>query len=256
MLECKPIGNPGDTSVKLVKDDASTIIGEVPYQEAMGCLLFIAQGTRPDIAYSVNNVSRFNHCYTTAHWKAVKRIMRYLRGTIDYSIFYPILPESKMSRELMGYTDADWGSDSDTRKSVTGYVFKFCGGIISWKSAKQRTVALSSTEAEYMALSETMQEGIWLRQLLDELAMQDAETGVVIRCDNQSAIKLALLGGYRPRSRHIDIGYHFIREHVEKGNFIVEFVTTNENVADVFTKSVSAAKLLYSIRAMNLKNVE
>ena len=253
MIDCKPIGNPGDTNVKLVKDDANSIIGQVPFQEAIGCLSFIAQGTRPDIAYSVNDVSRFNHCYTAMHWKAVKRIMRYLKGTISLSLVYS--QGTKSTQKLMGYTDADWGSDSDTRKSVTGYVFGFCGGIISWKSAKQRTVALSSTEAEYMALSETMQEGLWLKQLLEELAMENEKTATVIRCDNQSAIKLALLGGYRPRTRHIDIRWHFIREYISKDHFKVEFVTTDKNVADVFTKSVGAAKLLYAIGAMNLKNV-
>ena len=254
MLDSKPIGNPCDTNVKLskcmvVEENAEKSCGNVPYQQAVGCLLFIAQATRPDISFAVNDVSRFNNCHELAHWKAVKRIFRYLKSTANFKLVY-----SQCKRgELVGFTDADWASDVDCRKSVTGYVFVMSGAAVSWKSNKQQTVALSSTEAEYIALAATVQEAIWLRQLGDELGMTKRGTPCPLYCDNQSAIKLAESTGYRPRSRHIDIKYHFLRQHVENKTVMINFVATNENVADVLTKSVDKQKLVYCAQEMGLK---
>lgn len=246
MEDCKPLGNPCDINAKLSKITDDEIINSVPYQEAIGCLLFIAQATRPDISFAVNNVSRFNNAHTQAHWGAVKRIMRYLKKTVDYKLMY-----RKSEGNLEAFTDADWASDIDSRRSVSGYVFNLSGGAISWKSHKQPTVALSSTEAEYVALAEAVQESIWLAQLCKELGVK--MTPVVINCDNQSAIKLAESTGYRPRTKHIDIKYHFLRYHVEQKNIKVEFVPTEENVADVLTKAVTGEKLVHCSTRMGLK---
>lgn len=250
MAECKPIGNPCDVNAKLTVDSGTTIVGQVPYQEAVGCLLFVAPGTRPDIAYAVHSMSRFNSCYTAVHWQAVKRIMRYLSGTINYTLTYSRSQKTEVGRNLVGFTDADWASDVDNRQSVTGYVFLMADGAVAWLSIKQPTVALSSTEAEYVALAATVQEAIWLRQLAKELGAGD---GILtpINCDNQSAIKLAQCAGFRPRTRHIDIKYHFLREHEERDVEIL-FVSTNTNLADVLTKAVSGEKLVYCTKGMGL----
>lgn len=252
MDTCKPAHTPSDTSSKLcigmeAEEASEEQLRKIPYQEAVGSLLYLAQATRPDIAFAVNDVSRFNTTYTMAHWKAVKRIMRYLRGTVNYKLSF----DTKNPEQLIGYTDADWASDIDKRRSCTGYVFKLSGGSISWKSTRQSTVALSSTEAEYMALSATIQEGIWLLQLCDELG-QKLSMPINLKCDNQSAIKLAESDGYRQRSKHIDIRFHYIREKIENNMFKVEYLNTEKMVADSLTKAVCEKKTTFCAKEMGL----
>ncbi|XP_037034243.1 secreted RxLR effector protein 161-like [Bradysia coprophila] len=153
MADSKPVSTPSDVNQKLSMNATSNneedenITGKVPYQELVGCLLFIAQGTRPDIAFAVNDVSRFNQNHRAIHWKAVKRILRYLQGTIGCKLRY----SKNGNQDLVGYTDSDWASDIDKRRSCSGNFFKLSGGAVSWYSKRQQTVALSTTEAEYMA---------------------------------------------------------------------------------------------------------
>lgn len=241
MGECNKIGNPCDTNTKLSinmeqENVDEQVLAKIPYQEAVGSLLFIAQATRPDIAFAVNDVSRFNSNYGLAHWKAVKRIMRYLKNTINYKLCY------SRKDELLAYSDSDWASDIDKRRSCTGYVFTMSGGAVVWKSTRQDTIALSSTEAEYMALSATVQEAIWLIQLNNELGNK-LKLPIKVYCDNQSAIKLSESDAYRPRSKHIDIKYHHIREKIQNGLINIEFLGTNDMVADVLTKAITKEKL-------------
>ncbi|KAG5674318.1 hypothetical protein PVAND_004295 [Polypedilum vanderplanki] len=242
MLDAKPVSNPCDTSNRLQSKTLSDGVVEeriiVPYREAVGSLLFVAQATRPDIAFAVSNVSRFNNEYTNTHWKAVKRIFRYLNLTIDHSLFY-----RRNLNYFEGFSDADHAGEIDMRKSISGYIFKFGGAAVSWCSSRQRIVALSSTEAEYIALAGAVQEAIWLRQLSIELQIIPNDVTMIVRCDNQSTIKLALCNGYRPRTKHIDLRYHFLRDEIEKGIVNVQFIGTEENVADALTKAVSRQKL-------------
>lgn len=139
---------------------------DVPYREAVGSILYLAQCTRPDISFAVGNVSQFNKNPGKAHWNAVKRIFRYLKGTIDYKLSF----SQENSDGLCEFCDSDWGSNVNDRKSFTGYVFMFHGGPISWSCKKQATVALLTAEAEYMTLSAACQETLWLTQLRKELA--------------------------------------------------------------------------------------
>ena len=144
------------------------------------------------------------------HWKAVKHILRYLIGTINYGLLY-----SRTSSVCLGYSDSDWGGDLDNRKSTSGYVFQIGGGPVSWQSRKQSCVALSTSEAEYIALTPAAQEAIWLRQLLSELE-QEPEKKVVIYEDNQSTICLSKNPQFHGHSKHIAIKYHFIRDQVKE----------------------------------------
>jgi len=238
----KEIGlkNPSSTSTdfsKLSDEDAEAV--DVPYQEAIGSLLYAAQGTRPDIAYAVNFLSKFNKNFKAAHWKAVKRVFRYLRGTINYCLSYNF-----RNSKLIGYCDSDWASEAADRKSVTGYIFKLANGTVSWCSKKQPIMALSSTEAEYIALGSAAQEALWIQQLLREF-WKEADKSVEIWCDNQSTIKLASSEAYRPRTKHIDVKFHFLRSHVEKGDIAVKYVNTNENNADMLTKAISSEKFKF-----------
>ena len=170
IFDCKPIGIPLDTNSKLTKamspitDEKREEMKKVPYQSAVGSLMYAMLGTRPDIAYSVGVISQFNSNPGKAHWIAVKRIFRYLKGTMDYSLTY-----KGSESQLLGYSDADWGGNLDDRRSTTGYTFIISGGAVTWSSKKQQTVALSSTEAEYMALTQATKEAVWIKHLLTEL---------------------------------------------------------------------------------------
>jgi len=170
-------------------------IGNIPYQEAVGCRLYLVQGTRLDIAFAVGNVSRFNSNHGQAHWTAVKRIFRYLKGTINHSILF----SRPNDLELHGFGDADWGSDVDTHRSCTGYVFLMGTGSISWLSKRQPTIALSSTKAEYMAMAMATQEAVWLKQFQEQFEKVGA---VRLECDNQSALNIAATDYFRARTKH------------------------------------------------------
>jgi transposase InsO family protein len=246
MNECKPVGNPCNTNLKLSNSiEGEDVTGNVPYQQAIGALLFVAQATRPDIAFAVNNASRFNNKHNTQHWGAVKRIFRYLQKTKNYKMSF-----RNHEKDLEGYSDADFGSDPDTRKSMSGYVFVFCNAAVSWRASKQQIVSLSSTEAEYIALVECIQEAIWLKQLIGELNV--SLKSFVINCDNTSTINLAKNSQYSVRSKHIDIRYRFIKQKIEQEVIDIKYINTNFNIADVFTKPVNKEKLDNFSRAMGL----
>lgn len=241
MHECKPVKNPADTSNKLsiqTVTPENSLVGKVPYQEAVGALLYLAQATRPDIAFAVNDVSRFNINHCEEHWKAVKRIFRYLKGTANLKLRYT----KPKTNNIIAYSDADWASEIDKRKSCTGYIIKWSNAAICWQSKRQPIVALSSTEAEYIALSSTTCEIVWLLQLVNELQNNSARE-VILCCDNQSAIKLSQSDAYRPRSKHIDIRYHRIRELIEAKTIKCIYVSTNDMAADSLTKPVPVEKL-------------
>jgi len=152
------VSTPLEPGFKLVKQEVGTNDHqcEVPYRELIGALMYLSVGTRPDITHAVSYLSQFNSCYTEAHWKAAKRVLRYLKGTNNVGLVY-----SCSSNPPTMFTDADWGNCNLDRKSYTGHVFMMSGGAVSWESKKQQTVALSSTEAEYMALSEATKEAVY-----------------------------------------------------------------------------------------------
>jgi hypothetical protein len=250
MEDSKPVGTPSDTNKKLAASDVNEkndLTGKIPYQEAVGSLLYLAQCTRPDIAFAVNDVSRFNGKHSEAHWAAVKRIFRYLKGTVNLKLTF----SNRKLDGLQVFSDADWGSDPDKRRSCSGIVVKLSGGAISWSSKRQPIVALSSTEAEYIALSSAVCESIWIKQLMDELDKTLAER-IKIYCDNQSSIKLAENDAFRPRTKHIDIRYHNIRDYVKKEVIDISYVPTEKMTADSLTKSVTKEKTIFCRENMGL----
>ncbi|CAL9690925.1 unnamed protein product [Knipowitschia caucasica] len=186
MDNAKPVGTPADTNVKLKKDDeVSKPVNQSIYQTMVGSLLYAAMATRPDIAQAVSTISKFNANPNTAHLTAVQRILRYLKGTQNLALKY----KRSEKESLTGFSDADWAGDQDDRRSTTGNVLLLAEGAFSWLSKKQATVALSTAEAEYVALSQAAQEGTWLRRLITELGMETTPT--VILEDNQGAIAIA-----------------------------------------------------------------
>ncbi|GBP64177.1 Retrovirus-related Pol polyprotein from transposon TNT 1-94 [Eumeta japonica] len=242
MTDCKPVKTPVEVGIKFNKKTENEKTTDYPYQQAIGSLLYVAQGTRPDISFAVNTLSRFNKNPTAEHWNAVKRIFRYLQGTKDLKLTYT----KDGDENITGYCDADWASDVCDRKSCTGYTFLLQGGAISWRSHKQQTVALSTAEAEYMAMSSAAQEALWLQQLHAEVGQQQ-KNPLVIFSDNESAIKLSNNNCYLPRSRHIDIRYHFLKDHVNNFDIKFSYVKGENMIADNLTKGTTADKHLYCI---------
>lgn len=204
--------------------------------------------TRPDITFAISNVSKFNNQPGRSHWNAVKRIFRYLKKTSDYKLTFGANGENN---DIHGYCDADWASDIDDRKSCTGYVFKLQNGSISWASKKQPTVALSSVEAEYMALSMASQEAFWIRQTLGELLNEDVRA-IKIYSDNQGAINMGQNQIYSPRTKHIDIRHHFVRESINCGNIQLDYINTNLMIADNLTKPVNKDKHAFCTKNFGL----
>ena len=233
MADCKPVSTPVDTSVKLQKNDAGPEFSRSIYQSAVGCLLYLANWTRPDITFAVSNVARYSADPRLVHWTAVKRILRYLKGTSDYGVKYKV-----QEGEIFGHCDADWAGDVNDRKSTSGYVFSMSGSPVSWRSKKQSCVALSTAEAEYVALAAAAQEAIWLRNLMEDLKGGN-KAATVIHDDSQAAISMSKNPQFHGKGKHIEIKYHYIREQVLKGNVVLKYCPTENMLADILTKGLN-----------------
>ena len=251
MRECKPQSTPADPKCKLSSEMSAANDHEkedmriIPYREAIGSLLFAAIVSRPDIAFAVSKAAKFVQEPGPEHWKAVKRIFRYLKKTMDSCISY-----ANGSCKVTGFTDADWGGQTD-RRSTTGYLFKLNSGPIVWQSRSQSSIALSTLEAEYMAMSDATKECIWIRQLMQDLSCEQ-KTATVIRVDNQAAIKLSLNPEFHQRSKHIDIRFHFLRDEVNKGKVIFSYIATSEQPADLLTKGLCAPAFNNCVKRIGL----
>jgi hypothetical protein len=224
-------------------------MADVPYQSAVGSLIYLVTGTRPDIAVAVGEVSKYLENPGRQHWAAVKRILRYLRGTIEMSLL--VKPESS---EVIGYCDADWAGDIDSRRSTTGYIFKFGGSPVCWKSKRQPTVALSTAEAEYMSMTHAAQTAIWLRRWLKDLGFVQ-RSGTKIYEDNQGCIAMAKNPVNHERTKHIDIKYHFVRELVAAGVIKIIYLETEEMQADILTKGMARDRHVKLCLAIGLQNL-
>ncbi|XP_068993260.1 uncharacterized protein [Neodiprion pinetum] len=224
-------------------------MNKYPYQSLIGALLYLAITTGPDIAYAVNFLSQFNTNYNVDHWKAAKRVLRYLKGTIDYG-----LKIEQTGLASFAVVDANWGGDSMDRKSYTGYGFILAGSVISWEARKQKTVALSSTEAEYMAVAEATKEALYLKGLLVSLGIQEDSEIVTILNDNQSAISMIKNNVYHQRTKHIDVRHHFVRNEYACGVIDVKYLSTERMPADMFTKGLSGSKHRKCMSNMKIVN--
>ena len=193
--------------------------------------------TRPDISVAVNILSQFMAGPSEQHWVGVKRILRYLRGTVGYGLCF----SGTDGDELIGFSDSDWAGDLDTRRSTSGYVFKIGSAVVNWCSKRQLTVARSSTEAEYVALSAAAQESIWLRRLLCDFGFGKMLPTTLYE-DNNGAIELSKNPKFHNRTKHIDVAYHFTRERVASNELSVVYCHTDEMVADVMTKGLGRIK--------------
>lgn len=228
MNECKPISTPLEPGLQLTKNTNLERINQ-PYRELIGSIMYIMLGSRPDLCYTIGYLSRFQDLPSQEHWVNLKRVLRYLQSTKHLKLMYS---RNESDVPVIGYVDSDWGSDAIDRKSVTGWIFKVFGATVSWCSRKQKTIALSSTEAEYIAACDAAVEAIWLKGLLNDLQIN---VGVVkINEDNQGCIAMSK-NCENKRVKHIDIKYHFLREKIGDGSIMLEYIETENQLADICT---------------------
>jgi hypothetical protein len=227
---CKPISTPVECGLKLSKFDGAEKVDATNFKSLVGSLRYLTC-TRPDILYATGIISRHMENPTITHLKAAKRILRYIKGTTDLGLWF----SSDKDYKLVGYSDSDWAGDGDDRKSTTGFVFFMGNTSFTWMSKKQPIVALSTCEAEYVAATSCVCHAVWLRNLLKELGMSQKEPTTIF-VDNKSSIALAKNPVFHDRSKHIDTRYHYIRECIERKDVQVEYVKSQDQVADIFTK--------------------
>ena len=219
------------------------------FKSGLGLLMYLMVRTRPDIAFALCKLSTFSNNPTDVHWQALKRVFRYLAGTRNRGIVYG----GASNEALCGYTDADWAGDHDSARSTSGYVFTLNGGAISWKSSKQKSIAKSTCEAEYVGQSDAAQEVVWARSMLSELG-EHLNDPTPIFGDNQGAIALAKNPVDHKRTRHINVSYHFVRELITNGTLTLTYIPTSEMVADGLTKALTPAKFADFVEMLRLKD--
>ena len=251
MTNCNPCATPMEARLKLTKSMEEEVLNPTAYRSIIGSLRYIVN-TRPDLAYSVGVVSRHMEAPTKQHWGAVKHILRYLKGTVEFGCKYERGAELKPL--LLGYRDSDFAGDTESRKSTTGVVYFLGKSVVTWASQKQKIVALSSCEAEYVAAAAAACQGVWLSRLIGDL-LGTKEMPVKLLMDNMSAIALSKNPVHHDRSKHIDTKYHFIRECIEQGKVEVDHVRTEEQLADMFTKSLGRVRFLELRQALGVIKV-
>ncbi|KAK2447699.1 hypothetical protein QL285_007031 [Trifolium repens] len=241
MVDCNSSVTPADTKVKIEDDDTSEAVDSTMFRQLVGSLRYLCQSI-PDISYAVGYISRFMSKPLKSHFLAAKRILRYINGTVHYGVIFPY-SSNKETLELVGFSDADWCGDKIERKSTSGYLFKFQGAPVSWCSKKQLVIDLSSCEAEYVAESLASCQANWLQSLLSEMGIIEDIT-VVLKLDNKSAINLAKNPISLGKSKHIETIFHFIRDQVSKGKLKLEFCSSEDQQADIFTKAIKRNQFL------------
>jgi len=265
LLDAKPAKTPLDLQVDLNNphcEDKS--VDRKEYLTIVGSLMYAVLGSRPDIAFSVTALSRYNVQPLKMHLTAAKRVLRYLKATSNLCIHYRRLPHSELS--AVGYTDSDWARNLKTRKSVGGCIFGLgytnrnqklvTSGLVHWQAKSQSVVALSTFEAEYIASSHATRESLWIRHILEEVAItmsiNISKGPVPIGCDNQGAIKLIISGVVKQKSKHIDVKYHHVHDEQVKGTVSFQYVTSAANPADLLTKPLAAPRHMQLLQLIDL----
>lgn len=250
MNDCKPISTPMSTSHELLPDDSPSLEDPSRYRQIVGALQY-ATLSRPDIAFAVNRVCQFMHAPTENHWSAVKRILRYLKGTINMGLWFRhntgyrlnAYFDSHWPFAVQAFSDSDWAGCPVTRRSTGGFAIYLGSNLISWSAKKQKTVSRSSTESEYKAIADTVAELIWLKSLLRELGLHSGAPS--LWCDNLGATYLTANPVFHARTKHVEVDYHFVREQVSQGKLHVKFISTEDQIADIFTKPLPSQKFVF-----------
>ncbi|KAJ9684091.1 hypothetical protein PVL29_016537 [Vitis rotundifolia] len=246
-FDCKPVSTPYDPSLQL-KKNRELSVAQIEYAQILGSLMYLMNYTRPDIAYAVGRLSRYTQSPNQDHWTAIRRVLKYLRGTINYGLCFSGFPSV-----LEGFSDANWISDSDEMKSTSGYVFILGGSAVSWRSAKQTCITRSTMEAEFIALEKASSEAEWLRNLLADIPLWTRPApSVSMRCDSQAAIAKAKSKIFNGKNRHIRLRHNIVRQLLETGVISLEFVRSELNLADPLTKPLNKKLVEETSRGMGL----
>ena len=248
---CNLCHTPAETRSKIGKRNGGEAIDATLYRSIIGSLRYLVN-SRPDIAYAVGIASRFMEAPGKQHWSLVKQILRYVKGTIGYGCVYRA---GAAEPSLIGYSDSDHAGDVDERKSTSGTLFFLGSSVITWASQKQKIVALSSCEAEYVAASAAACQGLWLSRLLAEMRGKEPEK-FLLRVDNKSAIALCMNPVYHDRSKHIEVRHHFIRECIETRQLDVEHVRIDIQLADILTKGLGRVKFVELRQKLGVEEVK
>lgn len=246
MDESKPVSAPLETSHKLTEVDPNEEDYKCPYREAIGALNFLATKTRPDILHAVTLLAKFCEHPKQKHWAAIKRVMRYIQGTLEIGLMYTKSEEL----EVTAYSDADFAADLQNRRSITGCIVFISNGPVIFRSIQQSIVALSTTQAEFIAASDTVKEVLWLKSIMSELQIRYSKPK--LRSDSQTAINLIKNPAFHKRTKHIDIKYQFIKQCYHENQFKLEFVPTEEQLADYLTKALPRDKHRELIQKCNM----
>jgi hypothetical protein len=215
----------------------------------VGALSCLSLATCPDISHAVSTLFQFLEAPGIKHWEAFTHVLRYLHGTQDYGLVY----KRGIVSLLTGYTNADWGNCSVTRRSVTGYLLLFNNHLVGWKTKKQPVVSLSSCEAKYRALTDFSCELLWIRQFIEEVGLMDMDHPIVVHEDNQGCIAVANFDANTnsKRMKHVKIQLHFIREVIKDSKIVFVYTPTNEMLADFLTKSIARPALIKSLKSIH-----
>ncbi|CAH9106827.1 unnamed protein product [Cuscuta europaea] len=245
LVGAKPTPFPMPQNHQLQSDDGPYFSELDRYRRLVGKLIYLTL-TRPDINYSVHILSQFMQTPRLAHWEAVLRVLRYLKGHPGQGILFG----HHTSLSLTGFCDSDWASCPITRRSVTGYFVTLGGSPISWRTKKQATVSRSSAEAEYRSMAALICELLWLKSLFSSLRLPLPP--MQLKCDNKAAIHIASNPVFHERTKHIELDCHIIRDHVRSGVVIPSYISTSEQLADLFTKALGASQFHFLLSKMGI----
>ncbi|MFS8002612.1 putative RNA-directed DNA polymerase [Helianthus anomalus] len=247
LSQSKPADSPMAPNSILSLGDSPQFDNPVKFRQTVGALQYLTL-SRPDITFAVNKVCQFMHYPTENHWSAVKRILRYLNGTSHFGLLIQQKSAAVIhaytdaqQRSLTAFSDADWAGSIDDRRSTGGYAIYLGSNLVSWRARKQPTVSRSSTEAEYKAIADTVAELTWLEALLKELHVTTT-SAPILWCDNLGATYLSANPVFHARTKHVEIDFHFVREKVAQRKLLVQFIKTDDQIADVFTKPLSSQR--------------
>jgi hypothetical protein len=266
MAGCKAVATPMEERIKLSRQSTAAKVDATLYRSIVGGLRWLTH-TRPDIAFAVGYVSRFMEDPREDHWAAVKRLLRYVQGSAELGIVFPkrgglqlsvfseAPPKGEEGVGLTAFSDADMAGDVDGRRSTSGVLVFLGSSPVAWQSLKQKMVALSTCEAEYVAAATAACQVVWLRRLLGELTGVQAQPPT-LKVDNQPAIALAKNPVLHDRSKHIDVKFHFLRDCVDEGQIVIEFVETGRQLADILTKSLGRLRFSELRKMMGMVEIK
>ena len=257
MSDCKSAPTPLPAGCKLSTIDCPQVGSQewtdmqlLPYRRLIGSLMYLSGTTRPDLAFAMSQLSRFNNNPGKAHWNAALHVLKYLKGTKTVGLRYD---KGNSNFDLCGYCDSDYAGCPDTCRSTGGFVFKLSGCAITWGAKRQTSVAQSSSEAEYVSTGVAALEATWLREFLEELT-HTSHRPTIIHCDSTAAIAMSKNPVHRERTKHIGVKAHYIRNQVRLGNLILTYVHTSVQAADIMTKSLGGTALKQCCNIMGLSD--